>query len=769
MGLQIFSTALISVLIAAGTAFGGADSRSARSGEGLYGEIRGRVADGATGAPLPGANVEVVGKGRGDTADPAGRFAVSKVEVGAYVLRFSMVGYEEVLKADVIVRSGRATEVSAALREAPIRMQGITVTPGFFQEMQAPEPSRVAFSFEEVRRSPGSAQDVSRLLQALPSVSMGGTDQRNDLIVRGGSPTENMTRVDGIQIPNISHFPTQGASGGAIGLLNVDLIEEVDFTAGGFSARYGDRLSSVMEVDLREGNRTGFEGEVSVSMAGAGAILEGPMGRGRGSWLVSARRSYLDLLPSGSIGLTAVPVYSDVQGKAVYDLGERCKITLLGIAGTDHITFERDEESISEDINQRDRQMVGGINWRVLWNRKAVSHFTLSQTYSRYIVDVEDEEGLVFRNRSTEQWLTWTGDLLYKVGTGAVSVGVDVRHPRARHDLFQRPEVGVFGYRDSLLVDDRVRSLKAGAFLDYRSPSLGGLTVNPGVRVDHFWLTGNTTVSPRLALRYQATPSTALKAAGGLYHQSIPLIGLSVDRDNRTLPDVEAVHGILGMERLLGPDVKLSLEGYVKLYRHYPVDANRPERVMVNDYADFGFPRSRRLIDGGKGRVWGMEVFLQKKLAERLYGSLSYSYSRSKFKGLDGVWRVSGFDTRHLFTAITGYRWSRSWEFSLRWSYAGGRPYTPIDLEASRAVNQLRYATDPALMNSRRFPAYHRLDLRFDHRKSFRGFNVVTFFSLQNAYARGNVFAYYWNEVKQKEDVAYQFGFLPVGGVEVEF
>ena len=244
-------------------------------GEGQAGRIRGRAVDAGTRQPLSGVAVSVLDSGLGAVTDSDGAFSIAEMRSGLHRLLAVVTGYEPVILHDVVVRTNRVTTVTIDLDIAsPAVRETVDVTADYFSAPEERNVSTVSLDFEEIRRSPGSAGDVSRLLHALPSVGA-STDQRNDLIVRGGSPLENLTIVDNVEVPNINHFPAQGASGGAVGILNVDLISDVSFTAGGFSAEHGDRLSSVMVVTQREGNRIEFDGEVNMSMSGGASFSRG--------------------------------------------------------------------------------------------------------------------------------------------------------------------------------------------------------------------------------------------------------------------------------------------------------------------------------------------------------------------------------------------------------------------------------------------------------------------------------------------------------------
>jgi hypothetical protein len=245
------------------------------------GEIRGQLIDGQTKMPLIGANIYIKNHPLGAATDTIGYYIIEKVPVGSYTLQFEYMGYMPVAKTDVIIRSARMTTVNVSLKPSYLQSDVIEVNAGYFSETENKPLSKINFSREEIRRSPGSAGDVSRIILALPGVAK-VDDQSNNLVVRGGSPMENTFYIDGIEVPNINHFQTQGASGGAIGILNVDLIEDITLYTGGFNAAYGDKLSSIMEIGWREGNHDWFDGQIDLNVAGFGGVVEGPLFQQKG-------------------------------------------------------------------------------------------------------------------------------------------------------------------------------------------------------------------------------------------------------------------------------------------------------------------------------------------------------------------------------------------------------------------------------------------------------------------------------------------------------
>ena len=703
-------------------------------------------------------------------ADGRGRFALPGVPAGVHRLRVSMIGYAAIVRTDVVVRPRRVTDLELELDAEVMDLGETVVVADYFSEAADEPVSGVSFSYEEVRRSPGSAGDISRLLQAMPSVNM-NTDTRNDLIVRGGSPAENLVLVDHIEIPNINHFPTQGASGGPIGLLNTDLIEDAAFYAGGFSAAYGDRLSSVTAVDLREGNREEVDGEVQLGMAGAGLLLEGPLPAGRGSWIASGRRSYLDLIVD-AIGTGAVPRYSDLQGKLSWDPSSRHRFSLLGIAGFNAIDFAPGDTSTDEDfiVSETD-QIVAGAGWRWLWSRRGFARTSLAFTWADYGTDVLDGETRdeLFLNSSQERAILLRSDVTWSpAGGGEWRGGVTGRREFSDFSLFSASRTNrVNEVTAELRVSRGMTSSKLGAWVAHDRPLPGGVTAGAGVRWGYFDHTGEIGLSPRLSLRWQVGPLTSLSAAWGLYRQSLPSSLLVQHPDNARLDSPRAAHYVLGLRRRLTENTLLTLEGYLKRYRDLPFDPDDPTVSVVDAYADFATPAPGRLVGGGRAESRGVEAMIQKKLVHKLYGTVSYAYGRSRYTDLTGRERDRSFDNRHLASLIIGYRHGETLEYSLRWRFAGGRPYTPFDEAESR--RQGTGIVQRERINELRLPPYHRLDLRIDHRQHFERFNLVSFFTVLNAYDRANLYHYFWHSRDKRTGRVYQWSRIPVGGFELEF
>jgi hypothetical protein len=737
------------------------------------GSLKGVVLDAETGAPLAGASVQIVGTQRGIATDPRGEFRIAVIPVGSYAIRINSIGYDPLTQTDVIIRAGRATSLEAKLFVRLIEVEGQTVDAGYFNDAPTEPTSSTRFSAEEVRRAPGSAGDVSRIMFSLPSVAK-VNDQVNNLIVRGGSPTENSFYLDNIEIPNINHYPLFGTSGGPISLINTDFVKDVTFSAGGFSAAYGDRLSSVMSLSFREGNRDEVDLQTDLNFAGFGVIGEGPIKKERGSWLLSVRRSYLDLLVD-AIGTGVVPRYSDYQGKLVYDLSPRHQISALGVLGVDYINFDRedaiDEGNVTDGWSDGYEYAVGA-NWRFLWDHNGYSNTSLSYLATRIKANYfETSTGKeLVRQNNLDGSAQLRNVNFYRINDHhEIEFGIDAKYELDNFDHYASDYTGFFG--DSippLVIDDQIHSPKLGGFFSYIVQPLNRLSLTLGARYDYYDYTGNGAISPRTALSYRLSDRIKLNAAFGVYNQTLPIVLLSQQESNRYLKDPQAFHYILGFEQMLTDNTRLRIEGYYKWYRNFPMSADEPQLFIIDEmiYSNYFFYHPN-LRDNGKARSYGVEATVQKKLKAGVYGLLSGAWFRSQYRDLNNVWRNRVFDNRVILSAEGGYKPNEKWDFSLRWVFAGGAPYTPLDLDASRSINRSVY--DQSRVNESRYSDYHSLNLRVDRRFNFTSSNMIIYFSVWNAYNRSNVASYYWNENERKPDEIMQWSLLPIFGIEFEF
>ena len=737
------------------------------------GAIHGSVVDAASGAPLPGANILLLNTTLGGATDAEARYNIEHVSPGTWSLRVTFMGYEPAIITDVVVRPGRITFVDVRLSPTTLETEGVEVTAGYFRKREAETVSVAGFSGEEIRRSPGSAGDVSRIMMVLPSVAK-VNDQSNSLIVRGGSPLENAFFIDGIEIPNINHFPAQGSSGGPIGMLPVDMIGDVSFMAGGFPARFGDKLSAVMDITLRDGNRETTDAQLDLNFAGFGGQIEGPLGSG--SYLLSARRSYLDLLVKAvDVGSTVAPWYGDLHAKVVLNPSTMHRLSVLAQFSDDHNDPDA-QAAVDNDMQYYGPQDIlngtAGITWRAMWSDRVYSSSTLSYTGMRFEEKFKrtgsNED--VFFNDSRESWLSFRSATHIRLGAAAsLEVGFDAKGLWNTYEnrYAAIPDAHGVMQPERLFAKD-VASALLGIHTSMTMTPTTPLSVTLGLRADHSSRNKSTQLSPRVSASYRLGPATTLSAAAGMYTQTLPLVLLAQDRSNETLRNPRSTQAVLGVSQLLTESTMLTVEGYYKQGERFPIDPEQPALFLVDElsYRYSFFTGHGQLTDAGTSRSYGGEVILQKKLARDVYGLASASLSRSEYTGADGATYPRVYDNRVQFNIEGGYKFDENWECSLRCIYAGCVPYTPFDIEASRANDT--EVLDESRINRERHPAYHSMNLRVDRRFHFVSSNLVLYLSVWNVYNRKNVAAYIWDTVNKQPKRLYQWGVLPIIGVEYE-
>ncbi len=740
-----------------------------------YGIIKGRVIDRETKAILVGTNVSIVSTNRGTATDSKGNFVINNVPIGNYTVQFNYIGYKPLKITDVIVKSNRITFMQAELNLTVIKGQRVSVSGGYFPQSKDPSISVIGFSSEEIRRAPGVGGDVSRIITGLPSVAK-VNDEINCLVVRGGSPLENSFYLDNIEIPNINHFPVLTSTGGTIGLLNVDFIKDVNFFTGVFPASYGNTLSSVMELYFREGNRDEFDGQLDFSMIGIGAIGEGPLATGNGSWLFSVRRSYFELLGEDiTEGMDIA--YSDFESKIVYDINKQNKLTFLGIVGNDHIDMPYDGAIDNGNSDWGSTKVIEGsvgINWRLLWSKNGFSNTSVAFTFAKYHekIQVTKTKALQYINKAFERFLNVRNVNHFRLNpTNSIEFGFETKYIHNLYDNFYEE------YRDhsgnlipEITFDDRLSTQNISLFAQHTWSPVNKLSTNIGIRLEYIDYHKDWNVSPRISFSYQITPITAITAATGVFYQTLPSILLSKSNNFKKFDRLSATHYVLGLKHLLTENTCLSLEAYYKDYKNFPLDLFQPDIFIIDEIAYHPLElisKSENLEGNGKAFVKGLEVLLQKKLAKDIYGMISGSYFKTCYKGYNGLWKDRVYDNRFIFSIESGYKPNPYWEFSVRWIYAGGPPYTPFDKNASQAMNQGIY--DQNKINEERYPDFHSLNIRVDKRFHFKHSNLIIYFSIWNAYNNKNIVSYFWNEIENKKDTIYQWKLTPILGVEYEF
>ncbi len=735
-----------------------------------YGKITGHVFDAVTKEALIGANIQVVGSTLGAISNVEGAFTLDRVPEGAVTLRISMVGYKPVIEPELMLSSIKPLEVKIPLNQTVIQGADVTIRPNYFEAVTDKPLSVQTQTYAEIRRLPGGLEDVVRAISILPGVAQ-AQNGRNDLIVRGGAPSENLYVIDGVEVPNINHFGTQGATGGPLSFVNLDYVANTTFSTGGFGVRYGDRLSSVTNIELREGRSDRWGGKATISASQFGLNLEGPLSQ-QGTLVFSARRSYLDFIFKAA-GFAFVPEYWDFLIKSEYKLGPRDQLSFTAISAIDDVKLFNDTAEKRYDnsrvIKSDQYQAVAGLTWRHLFS-SGYTTVALSNNIYRYdLMQSDTSQNAIFVNNSLERETLLTANLVWKPAKRTeVTFGGQARAVLFDSEVKLPTFTTPFG--QTLNVDAIVdtTAIKGAAWLQWVQKS-GPFTLTAGGRMDYFNLIEQgAAFSPRVSVEYDWGVLTKFSLSAGRYHQAPAYIWLVANPANRTLKHIQVEQYILGVQQLLKDDVKLNVESYYKKYSRYPASTLQPWLVMANTGAGFGGAEEGfasfgldPLVSEGSGWARGIELFLQKRMARvPHYALLSISYNESKFKGLDGVLRPSSFDQRWIVNFGGGYVPNSRWEFSARFRLATGRPYTPYNADYSKSADNY---------NSSRIDVNHSLDVRVDRRWSLGSMYLITYIDIQNIYNRSFSDVPRWNEYKQELDDSSSIGILPSIGISAEF
>lgn len=735
------------------------------------GQLQGSIVDNATGESLPAATISIIGTKLGGIADVNGNFKVNKVPAGTYSIRATLIGYNDKVISDIVIGPSRPAEVTIKLKQTTISLNSSTVvTSAFFSGTTNSYTGTQTLSNEEIRRLSGSFEDVVRTTSNLPGVAQVQAG-RNDLIVRGGGPTENLYLIDNFEVTNINHFGTQGSSGGPLSYINLDFVDNIQFLNGGFGVKYGNRLSSALDIKLRNGRNDRLGGKATISGSQFGLDLEGPLGK-KGSIIVSGRRSYLDLIFRAA-GFEFVPEYWDFLVKANYRFDSKNQLSVLGILALDDIKFfNEDAEDIYENsrrLKSKLQQGVNGISWRHLIPNGILT-LSAGQNYVNYDYSQSDtlmNPYFISDSYEYETYLKLESQLLISKSTN-LSAGLVGKFTKSSGHILLDNFENSFGETISIDNTYKINANNSAAYFQL-SQEFGLLSTTAGIRFDYFDLIENRSkLSPRFGVSYKLTPRFSISGSIGKYRQSPSLVWLSSNSYNRGLNFTSADQYIIGLEFLAREDTRIRLETYFKNYTDIPASLQQEYIVMSNVGAGFGGSEESfssfgidSLVSDGKGRAYGLELFFQKKLSEvPCYGTISLSFNKSEYAGINDIYRPGSYNQSFIGVFSGGYVFNSAWEFSTRFRYETGRPFTPFEDDGTQ---------NPDLYNTRRIAANHSLDLRIDKRWFFKGWTLITYLDVQNVYNyKANEVPRY-NARNDELETVNSLGLFPILGISAEF
>jgi len=728
------------------------------------GLITGTVQNANTNELLSNASIIVNGTNITILSDSVGKFKLS-LPVGTYSLTANYVGYISQTKYNIVVSSGNVQLVNFELQTAAKALNEIVVQANknksaITADMVTPL-SVQQLTTEEIKSSPGGNFDVSKVVQTLPGVGISnGVGERNDIIIRGGAPNENVYYLDGIEIPVLNHFQTQGSSGGAQGILNVSFIESLKLSSSAFDSRYDNPLASTFVIKQRDGNSERLSGNVRISFTESVLTLEGPLSK-KTTFLASARKSYLSFLFK-LIDLPIRPDFNDYQYKVTHKFNDKTTLTAIGLAAVDRFSFAPTKESTLENTYVlRSTPYINQWNYTVGFNlnRKiddGFMNFTLSRNVFNNTLDkFEDEEKIEAKRSllvaSQEVENKFRFDINKFINGWKLSAGVMTQLVGYDANLYNKVSNEVKDSQGNVISAERIIRFnndfsfwKYGLFLQASKNIFNErLLVSGGIRTDMntFTAGGNNplkTLSPRISMAYHIDNQWDINASIGTYFKIPPYTALGyLDNKgqavNKDMKYIQSTHYVLGTQFLPKNDLRFTFETFYKKYHNYPVSA-ATGISLANQGAEYASVGSEQLISVGDGETYGFEVFVQQKLINKLFYVASYSYVRSRFAGLDGKMISSSWDNEHLLSLTLGYKLKGNWDLGLKYRYAGGSPYTPFNLLAS----QQNYVTlgvgvpDYSRLNSERLTAFSQLDFRIDKRINFSKTSLNLYVDIQN-------------------------------------
>ncbi len=772
--------------------------------ETLKGNIVGKILDSDTKQPLANINVQIIGTPLGGVTDLEGTYQIKNVEEGMYKIKISSISFSQHIETDIRVVRNKSTVVrDIELMESSVVGEGVEVRASLFSNDNVSPVTNFNYSREEIIRSPGATGDIFRAIETLPGVSSSG-GEFSSFAVRGGSPRDNIVVIDNIPFDKVSHFDggteEQEAQGGRFSIFTPGVIDEANFQAGGFSAKYGGKNASFVDLKIKEGNKESFTMNGTYDILGWEVNYDGPSYLlNNTSVLLSARhqnfKTVLDLTGQKDLG---TPEFTDIILKTTTELNPQHKLSILGIYSPEF--FERTIDNVYEIKNQNydnglarndDTKYLLGANWRFLTSGSSVLENTFyyrgntadfrrsnsyvypdngkipikDEAYVRYdyylYKSIEDEFGIKSQftiNPSTVSTII-TGFQANRISFDytAKQVYAETLFVFDANDYRPDPSKN-FIILDPAFINSSAKSLKstAASFVEYDYSPTEVIKLVPSVRYEYSEFNKKSYVSPRFSASYQLNEHTKISAAAGVYYQQVELRTMSMDYRNALLNNEKAIHYIAGITTYLSDDVKLTTEIYHKDLNDLVIKTDRTSDLRKN---------------GGSGYARGIDIGLVKKFVDQWYGQMNYSYSISKRNDSNGTGEYdSDFSQPHIFNILFGYELNSEWSFSTKWKYATGRPKDSYIVHTNVFNNpaMMRYSKEITGNNNDRFPDFHTWNLRIDYRKQFDNFALVTFLDILNMYSHLNVneerFIETTGQIEQKG-----FEIIPSFGMKVEF
>lgn len=720
--------------------------------------IKGKILDAQSNEPLPFVNIAILGTQTGTVSDLDGNFRIYGLQSGFIRLSCSFIGYENTISDEVEISNANTAFLEIKMEPSNTKIDEVKVLASPFRKTEESPVSLRSIGVGEIETNPGANRDISKVISSFPGVASTPAF-RNDIIIRGGGPSESVFYLDGIEVPNINHFATQGASGGPVGIINADFIREVKYYSGAFPAARGDALSGVLEFSQVDGNSEKTKFRTSLGASEVTATLDGPIGENT-TYIVSARRSYLQLLFS-ALELPFLPTFNDMQFKIRTKINQKNEITFIGLGAIDRFDLNLEIDNPDEtqeyilssiSVNEQWSYTIGGI-YKHFHNNgyfsMALSRNHLDNlAYKYFDNDESNPENLVLDYNSQEIENKLRIENSNNFNGFKFRYGGNFEIVKYTNDTYQKRFIDDAPFE--INYSSNLPFLKYGFWGQASRNFLGdNLVVSFGLRTDaNNYSTSMSKLadqlSPRISLSYNLNSKWSINSNVGRYYQLPPYTSLGFKLDDtfinkeNNLSYIQSDHYIAGFEYRPDTKVQLSAEGFLKNYFNYPVSVT-DQISLANKGADYGVLGDEEVISTGKGKAYGIEFLARINNQKNLNGNISYTLVRSEFFDIQTNGYIpSSWDSKHLLTIFATYKYKNDWSFGAKWRFVGGLPYTPYDLEKSSYIEAWnangRAYLDYTKINSERLLAFHQLDVRIDKAFYLKKLTAKFYIDIQNAY-----------------------------------
>lgn len=726
--------------------------------------VVGRVSSSQSNESIEMASVTIVELQKIVFTDKNGVFTFENIVPGLYTFKAKAAGFDEQVMNEISVTYTRKVELNFTLEPLFKEQKEVKVKASAFKKNPESPVSLRTLNAAEIERLPGAGRDVSKVLQALPGVALRPTF-RNDIIIRGGSPGENKFYLDGIEVPNINHFATQGSSGGPVGLLNVNFIREVDFYSGAFPANRANGLSSVISFNQKDGNKEKLVTNFALGSSDAALTFDGPLGK-KADFIFSIRRSYLQFLFS-ALKLPFLPTYNDAQFKVNIRPNDKNKISIIGLGAfddfalntsvndgiTDTTKLEYNNFILGNIPTQKQWNYTIGMNWQH-YSKNSIqtivaSRNMLNNSSVRYFNNIEEPINRILDYSSFEAENKFRFEHQFTKNGYKFNLGVGYEY--ARYFSSNYNKIAIQGNVITIDNQSNLYMSKAAAFGQVSKAYLDGrMNLSLGLRTDINSYSSSMSnplnqLSPMVSASYKLTPSWTINANVARYNQlpAYTILGFRnatgdlVNKQNE-LKYITADHFVLGTAYLTEFNARFSVEGFYKKYMNYPFSIN-DSISLANLGTDFGIVGNEAVRSVSTGRAYGTEFLYQQKMVKGFYGVVAYTFVTSEFLTANNTYAASSWDSKNIVSLTGGKRFKNGWEIGVRWLYSGGSPYTPIDVATSslKAVWDVngRGLLDYSKLNTEREGNFHQLNIRVDKKYYLKKWTLNFYLDIQNAYA----------------------------------